>query len=48
MEDNMIVIKEPKTFHFKYNFPKDGDKNSKDEIEFIIKRNESLAWKQNS
>ena len=43
MEENMIVIKDPKTFCFNFDLPQDGDKNLKHEIEFIIKSNESLA-----
>ena len=43
IEDNMVVIGKPKTFYFNFNLPKVIDKNVKDAIEFIIKRNESLA-----
>ena len=43
MEENMIVIRDPKTFYFYFNWPKDVDENSKHETEFIIKSNESLA-----
>ena len=43
MEENMIVITDPKTFCFNFDLPKDVDKNLKREIEFIIKSNESLA-----
>ena len=39
----MVVIREPKTFYFDLDIPRDLDKNLKHEIEFIIKRNESLA-----
>ena len=39
----MIVTKDPKTFCFNFDFPKDVDQNLKCEIEFIIKRNEGLA-----
>ena len=39
----MIVIRDPKTFCFDFNRPKDVDENLKLEIEFIIKRNESLV-----
>ena len=42
-EDNMIITREPKTFHFDFNIPRNVDKNLKHEIEFIIKHNESLA-----
>ena len=43
IEDNMLVKREPKTFHFNFDLPKNVDKNLKHEIEFIIKRNESSA-----
>ena len=39
----MIVIRDPKTFYFYFNWPKDVDENSKHETEFIIKSNESLV-----
>ena len=39
----MIVIRGLKIFHFKFDFPKVIAKILKDQIEFIIKRNESLA-----
>ena len=38
MEENMVVIREPKTFYFEISIL-----NLKDEIEFIIKSNESLV-----
>ena len=38
----MIVIRDPKTFCFDFDWPKDVDDNVKDEIEFIIKSNKSL------
>ena len=43
MEENMIVIRDPKTFYFDFDWPKNVDENLKHEIEFIIKSNESLA-----
>ena len=43
MEQNMIVIRDPKTFCFNFRIPKDIDENLKREIEFIIKNNHSLA-----
>ena len=43
MEENMIVIRDPKLFCFIFNLPKDVDENLKSEIEFIIKSNEYLA-----
>ena len=42
MKEN-IVIRDPKTFCFNFDCPKDVDNNLKYEIEFIIKSNESLA-----
>ena len=39
----MVVIREPKTFYFDFDLPKDVDKNLRHEIKFIIKRNESSA-----
>ena len=43
MEDDIFIIREPKTFYFNFDQPKDLDKNLKYEIEFIIKCNESSA-----
>ena len=43
MEENMIVIRDPKTFYFDFDWPKDVDENLKHKIEFIIKSNEYLA-----
>ena len=37
MEENMIVIRDSKTFRFNFNLPKDIDENLKREIEFIRK-----------
>ena len=42
MEENVVVIREPKTFYFDFNLPKNVDKNLKHETE-CIKHNESLA-----
>ena len=39
----MIVIRDPKTFYFDFDQPKDVEMNLKHEIEYIIKINESLA-----
>ena len=39
----MIVIRNPITFCFNFDFPTDVDKNLKRETEFRIKSNESLA-----
>ena len=46
MEENMIVIRDPKAFDFDFDWPKDVDVNSKHEIEFITKSNESFAEKK--
>ena len=43
MEENMIVIRDPKTFCFNFDLAKNVDKNLKCEIELIIKGSESLA-----
>ena len=52
MEENMIVIRDPKTFCFNFDWRRDVDENLKQrdvdenlkhETEFIIKSNESLA-----
>ena len=39
----MNVIRDPKTFFFNFDWPKDVDENLKHEFEFTVKRNESLA-----
>ena len=38
-----IVIRDPKSFFFNFDWPKNVDENLKHKIEFIIKNNESLA-----
>ena len=38
----MIVIRDPETFGFNFDQPRNVDENLKHEIEFIIKSNESL------
>ena len=43
MEENMIVIRDPKTFCFKFDCPQDFDENLKHEIKYINKIYESLA-----
>ena len=43
MEENMIVIRDSKTFRFNLDWGKDVDANSKHEIKYIIKSRESLA-----
>ena len=43
MEENMIVINDPKNICFNFDWSKDVDENLKYETEFIIKSNESLA-----
>ena len=37
MEENMVLIRDPKTFYFDFDMPKDVDENFKHEIKFIIK-----------
>ena len=46
MEENMIVIRDPKKFCFNFDWPKYVDENLKRETEFTIKSNESLAEKK--
>ena len=43
MKENMILIRDHKTFCFNFDLPKDVDEKLKPEIEFIMKSNESLA-----
>ena len=43
MEENVILIRNPKTFYFSFDWSKYVDENLKHEIEFIIKSNECLA-----
>ena len=43
MEENMIVVRDPKTFCYNFDWPKFAGENLKHEIEFIMKSNESLA-----
>ena len=43
MEENIIVIRDPKTFCFNLDWPKDVDENVKQKTEFIIKSIYSLA-----
>ena len=43
MKENMVVIRDPKTFCFNFDFLRDIDEHLMHEIEFIIKSNESLA-----
>ena len=43
MEENIIVIRDPKNFRFSFDLPKDVDENLKREVEFIINSNQSLA-----
>ena len=46
MEENIIVIRDSKTFCFNFDWPRRVDENLKHAIEFIIKSNESLAEKE--
>ena len=43
MEENMIMIRDSKTFCFNLDWPKDVDEKLEHEIEFIIKSDEYLA-----
>ena len=43
MEEDMIVTRDPKTFYFYFDWPKNVDEIEMDEIGLIIKSNESLA-----
>ena len=43
MEENMIVIRDPKTFFFNFDWLKYVDENLEHEIEFMIKSSECLA-----
>ena len=43
MEENKIVIRDPKTFYSDVDWSKNVDENLKHDINFIIKNNESLA-----
>ena len=43
MKENMVVIRDPKTLCFNFDFLRDTDEHLIHEIEFIIKSNESLA-----
>ena len=43
MEENKIVIRDPKTFYSDVDWSKNVDENLKHDINFIIKSNESLA-----
>ena len=43
MQENLIVIRDPKTFYFNFDWSKGVEENLNHEIEFIIKSNESLA-----
>ena len=43
MEENMILIRDPKPFYFLFDWDKHVDENLKHKIEFIIKSIESLA-----
>ena len=46
MEENIIVIRDLKTFCFNFDGPEYAEENLKHENEFIIKSNESLAEKK--
>ena len=43
MEENIIMLRDPKTCYFDFDWPIDVDKKLKHEIEFVIKSKESLG-----
>ena len=43
MQENMVVVREPKTFDSDFDWPKNVDKNLKHGTEFTIKSYETLA-----
>ena len=43
MQENIVVIREPKSFYFNFDWTNNVDENLKLEIELIIKINESFA-----
>ena len=43
MEENMLLIRDPKTFGFNFDWLKVADDNLKHETEFIIRSNEYSA-----
>ena len=43
MEQNMILIRNPKTFHFNFDRSKDIDENLKSKIEFARNSNECFV-----
>ena len=42
MQENIVVIREPKSFYFNFDWTNNVDENLKLEIELIIKINESF------
>ena len=43
MKENLVEIREPKTFYFDFYYPKNVDENLEHEIEFITESNYFLA-----
>ena len=43
MEENIIMLRDPKTCYFDFDWPIDVDNKLKHEIEFVIKSKESLG-----
>ena len=43
MKENVFVIRDQNFFYLNFDWPKDVDDNLKNETDFIIKSNESLA-----
>ena len=46
MEENITLTRDPKTFYFDFDWPKDLDKNLKHKTQFIIKSNKFLPENQ--
>ena len=46
MEENIIVIRDPKTFCSNFYWHKDNDENLKHKIEFIITKNRLKKFKE--
>ena len=43
MEENMIMLRDPKTFCLSFDWSKDVDENLKHKIEFFVESNKSLS-----
>ena len=47
VDDNKLVITEIKSFHFHFDFPRNGDKNLKQDINHVIRHNKSFVQRTN-